>query len=156
MTETLFPLGDIPFPSLQRYWIGVVSRQHVLRGIAGGFAQVCHGKSSPLKRMQIGDKLVYYSPTESLNSKTPCKRFTALGTVIGEKVYQYDMGNGFIPYRRNIAYTLAQEASINPLLENLDFITNKRYWGYPFKRGCFEISKEDFAKIASAMGIETK
>lgn len=26
------------------YWIGVVSEQHVLKGAAGGFAQLCHGK----------------------------------------------------------------------------------------------------------------
>jgi len=26
------------------YWIGVVSRSHVLRGVAGGFAQMNHGK----------------------------------------------------------------------------------------------------------------
>ena len=26
------------------YWIAVASREHVRRGVAGGFAQVCHGK----------------------------------------------------------------------------------------------------------------
>src|SRR4051812_18172527 len=46
-----------------RAWVGVVSRTHVQRGVLGGFAQVCHGKRSPLDRMRDGDALVYYSPT---------------------------------------------------------------------------------------------
>jgi hypothetical protein len=27
-----------------KYWIGVASKEHVLRGVDEGFAQVCHGK----------------------------------------------------------------------------------------------------------------
>ena len=30
-----------------RYWLGVVSKEHVLRGVQGSFAQVCHGKKGP-------------------------------------------------------------------------------------------------------------
>ena len=29
-----------------RYWIGVASRDHVARGVAGGFCQLGHGKAS--------------------------------------------------------------------------------------------------------------
>ena len=32
----------------RRYWIGVACREHVGRGVAGGFAQLCHGKAAPL------------------------------------------------------------------------------------------------------------
>jgi hypothetical protein len=45
-----------------RYWIGVVSESHVKLGVEGGFAQLCHGKSAPLRRMREGDWLIYYSP----------------------------------------------------------------------------------------------
>lgn len=38
-----------------RYWIGVVSKNHVLRGVEGGFAQVGHGKGAPLRRMAPGE-----------------------------------------------------------------------------------------------------
>lgn len=34
-----------------RYWIGVASREHAMKGIYGGFAQLCHGKEAPLKKM---------------------------------------------------------------------------------------------------------
>lgn len=48
---------------MTRYWIGVASREHVHRGVKGGFAQVCHGKPGPLERMAEGDWIIYYSPT---------------------------------------------------------------------------------------------
>ena len=45
---------------MMKYWIGTVSQEHVLRGVAGGFCQVCHGKAAPLNRMKRGDWLLYY------------------------------------------------------------------------------------------------
>ena len=45
-----------------KFWIIVVSKDHVLMGVQGGFAQACHGKSSPLKRMSVGDWVLHYSP----------------------------------------------------------------------------------------------
>lgn len=50
------------------YWVAVASKEHVQRGIAGGFAQVCHGKPTPLNRMETGDWIIYYSPTELFGS----------------------------------------------------------------------------------------
>ena len=137
----------------QKFWIGVVSRQHVLRGVAGGFAQVCHGKAGPLRLMQEGDWLAYYSPAEEMGEPGNCRRFTAIGCVRADAPYQFDMDNGFTPYRRNIDFLAAKEADIRPLILDLSFIQNKKNWGYPFRRGCFAVSREDFARIAEAMGI---
>ncbi len=64
-----------------RYWIGVSSKEHVMRGVQGGFAQVCHGKAGPLKQMQPNDWLIYYSPTLEFGGKEPCKAFTAVGRI---------------------------------------------------------------------------
>lgn len=50
-------------------WLGVVSRAHVQRGVSGGFAQVCHGKAAPLRRMQTGDWLIYYSPSTEMGGE---------------------------------------------------------------------------------------
>jgi hypothetical protein len=36
---------------MRHYWVGVVSKEHVDIGVAGGFAQVNHGKAGPLERM---------------------------------------------------------------------------------------------------------
>jgi len=43
------------------------------------------------------------------------------------------------------------EASIHPLIEQLEFIRNKKSWGFIFRRGLFEIGESDFNAIARAM-----
>lgn len=50
---------------LMKYWIGVVSKEHVMIGVKGNFVQVCHGKGWPLKRMQAEDFFIHYSPIYS-------------------------------------------------------------------------------------------
>lgn len=137
--------------SSSRYWMLVASKNHVLRGIDEGIAQACHGKASPLRRMRVGDGIVYYSPKLEFESNIPCQEFTAIGLVSGEEVYSYDMGNGFIPYRRNITYIDSYATKIKPLIDNLEFITDKKQWGYKFRFGIFEIPEKDFKLIASKM-----
>ena|SRR5664279_630830 len=38
----------------RRYWIGVASRDHVMKGVVGGFCQLGHGKAAPVKRLSPG------------------------------------------------------------------------------------------------------
>jgi hypothetical protein len=137
----------------ERYWIGVVSKSHVKLGVAGGFAQVCHGKSAPLKRMKQGDWFIYYSSRTDLNLGEPLQAFTAIGQVIDSLVYEFAMSESFVPYRRNIKYTSCKEVPIRNLLDHLSFTKGKQNWGYPFRLGHFEINREDFLTIAQAMGV---
>jgi hypothetical protein len=135
------------------YWIGVVSANHVQRGVSGGFAQMCHGKAAPLRRMQPGDWLVYYSPRMEIGEGEPLQAFTAIGRVMDDRVYEYAMSATFVPYRRNIEYVPCQEARIKGLLDRLSFTRGQRNWGYPFRTGHFGISREDFLIIAEAMHV---
>lgn len=136
-----------------KYWIAVASREHVKRGVAEGIAQVCHGKPGPLKRMKPGDWIIYYSPVDVFGSKIPLRKFTAIGTVDNDEPYLFKMREDFIPWRRNVTFIASQEVAIEPLIDKLSFIINKQHWGFPFKRGCFEISKSDFNILATNMGI---
>lgn len=135
------------------YWVAVASREHVKRGVAGGFAQVCHGKPGPLKQMTTGDWIVYYSPTERFGEKMPCRKFTAIGRVKSREPYQFQMSPDFIPWRRDVDFLSAKEAPIETLIDSLSFIQNKQRWGFPFRRGCFSISLNDFQLITANMGI---
>ncbi|WNC17830.1 EVE domain-containing protein [Brevibacillus brevis] len=137
--------------SNQRYWIGVVSKSHVLRGVTGGFAQLCHGKAAPLKRMRRGDWLIYYSPKTDMHGGEPLQAFTAIGQVADDDVYEYPMSEGFVPYRRNIDYAACTEVRIHSLLHQLSFTKGNRNWGYLFRTGHFEIDRTDFSLISSAM-----
>jgi hypothetical protein len=137
-----------------RYWIGVASKDHVLKGIEGGFCQLCHGKSNPLKRMAEGDWIAYYSPRTSMKKGDVAQSFTAIGQILLGEPYLVDMGNGFVPYRRNVQFLTAQEAPIRSLIEDLSFIKNKQSWGYIFRFGLLEIPEPDFQRIMLAMNAQ--
>jgi hypothetical protein len=135
-----------------RYWIGVASLNHVQRGVAGGFCQLCHGKAQPLRRMNVGDWLIYYSPKETFEGHTPLQAFTAIGQVVGERAYAHEMWPGFVPYRRDIRFDpWAQATPIRPLIDRLSFIQDKGRWGYAFRFGHIEVMRDDFELIAARM-----
>ena len=136
---------------MKKYWIASLSKEHALLGAEGNFIQVCHGKKAPLQRMKKGDSIVVYSSKEKMNSTEKLQHFTAIGTVTDDLVYPFKMTDAFIPFRKNIAFYDCRECSILPLIDHLDFIENKKFWGYPFRYGHFEISEKDFNLIASNM-----
>jgi EVE domain len=132
-------------------WLGVVSRAHVRTGVAGGFAQLCHGKAQPLRRMRRGDWLVYYSPTTEIGGAA-LRAFTAIGEVEGAEVYRHDMGGGFVPYRRDVRYAEAHEVALDMIKPELEFCTRPN-WGMALRRGHLPLAAADFAAIAAAMGV---
>jgi hypothetical protein len=137
-----------------RYWIGVASRDHVILGVAGGFCQLCHGKAQPLKRMDVNDWLIYYSPKTLFHDEILCQKFTAIGQIVGGSVFSFEMSPTFIPYRREVNFLKAVEVPIRPLLDKLSFIQDKSKWGYVFRFGFLEIPQADFALIAESMLVE--
>ena len=138
----------------RKNWLAVVSRSHVERGVAGGFAQANHGKKSPLSRVREGDGFVFYSPRESHPDGAPLQAFTAIGTVRTGEVYQADMGGGFMPFRVDIDFVRCKPAPIRPMIESLAFISDKKHWGAAFRYGFIEIPQEDFERIAESMAAK--
>jgi hypothetical protein len=115
--------------------------------------QVCRGKAAPLRRIHPGDGVVYYSPTDVFRGKDQLQAFTAIGVVKDGAPYQADMGGGFCPFRRDVNWRATAEAPIKPLLGHLEFTTAGRSWGFQLRFGLFEISEQDMAMIATAMGV---
>jgi predicted RNA-binding protein len=134
-----------------RYWIGVVSKTHVERGVSGGFCQLCHGKAAALKRMEKGDWLIYYSQKIDFDGDEIYQRFTAIGRVIDDTAHEFAMSKDFVPFRRDIEYRQVRHTPVRPLLERLSFIKDTKRWGCAFRFGHFEIQKTDFDVIATAM-----
>ena len=133
------------------YWIIVASKDHIQRGLIDGFIQANHGKAAPLKRMQVGDWVIFYSPKLEYEKPEKLQCFTAIGKISGENIYQHDMGGGFVPFRRNVEFLPAKDISILPLIDDLTFIKDKTYWGAPFRFGTLQIPEEDFRLIAEKM-----
>ena len=138
--------------NLRQYWIGVVSKDHVSIGVAGGFTQLNHGKAGPLERMRPGDGFAFYSPRTDHPDGAPLQAFTAIGRIAGGEIFQAEQSEGFRPFRRAIEYLPTHDAPIKPLIGDLTFIRNKQHWGAAFRFGFLRVPEEDFARIAAAMG----
>ena len=132
-------------------WIAVASAEHVRLGRAQGFMQVCHGKGAPLRRVLPGHRVVYYSPTVAFGGRDKLQAFTALGVVKAQEPYQFEMGGGFHPFRRDVNWVESKDAPIQPLLQRLEFVAGQKNWGQKFRYGLFSISDNDMGVIASAM-----
>jgi hypothetical protein len=144
----------VPRPSvgcMTRNWINTVSLEHVQRGVEGGFTQADHGRDTRLRQLHPGDQIAFYSPRTAMRSGEPLQQFTALGTVTGDSTYQVEMGPDFHPWRLEVAFEEVTPAPIKPLLESLAFITDKKKWKIPFRRGLFEIAESDMDAIRTAL-----
>ena len=140
---------------MARYWISVASRDHAMRGATGGFAQSGHGKRSGLARMHKGDGLIFYSPKREYGGDEPLHAFTALGIIADDEIFQVDVSPDFKPFRRRVKFLATGEVRIEPLVGDLDFIRNKKSWGYAFRYGLVEIPGKDFNLISGKMGVTT-
>jgi hypothetical protein len=143
----------------RNYWIGVVSKDHVAVGVAGGFTQLNHGKAGPLERMRAGDGFAFYSPRTAYPDGAPLQAFTAIGRIRNGNVYQAAGGSAaegriedFRPFRLDVDYFPTHDAPVKPLIEHLSFIRSKMHWGAAFRFGYLRVPEADFAIIAAAMG----
>ena len=141
---------------MNRNWLVIAAAEHVALGLSGGFVQVCHGKHAPLRRLQPGDRVICYSPnrrysaSHASRAKDRLQAFTALGTVSDGAPYRADMGAGFHPWRRDVAWHDAEPTPI-AALHGVLAITREKNWGYRLRQGLVEISDADMTAIAEAM-----
>lgn len=139
----------------RKNWIAVASADHARRGCAPsdgpGYMQICHGKVAPLKRVRAGDRVVYYAPALTMGGKDRLQCFVSIGLVLQGEPYSFDMGGGFVPFRKDVQYLAAQEAFILPLVPRFEFVESPQRWGYKFRFGLFCISDHDMRLIAQAM-----
>ena len=130
-------------------WLGVVSAEHVRRGVTAGIAQIGHGKRGGLARMHAGDTLIYYSPTERLGDRTALQQFTAVGTISDHEIWQADEDD-FKPFRRRVTYEDRLPVPLAAIKAQL-VLASTPNWGYQLRRGLIELTAEDAATIRNAM-----
>ena len=143
----------------RKNWIAVASAEHARRGRdnpEGGFMQVGHGKLAPLKRVAAGDRVAYYSPAAALGGTDKLQSFVSIGVVHGDVPYEADLGNGFVPWRRDVRYAVAAETPILPLIDRFDFVEDPKRWGDRFRFGLFEVNEHDIRLIAGAMNADSR
>jgi hypothetical protein len=149
-----------------RFWLAVVHRDHVRRGVEQGIAQVNHGSKAGVAKLQPGDALVYYSPRDAAASDdrhegASLQAFTAIGRVAEGEPWQAApvamLGRGEVrPWRRRVEYLDGVvETPIAPLLSVLDLTCSTPNWGWIMRRGLLEVTAHDFGLIAHEMGADT-
>jgi predicted RNA-binding protein len=134
-----------------KYFINTISKDHVMIGMEKGIVQAGHGKKAPLQRLHKDDYVIFYSPKTSLRDGEPLQSFTAIAKIKDDEIYQVKMSETFKPFRRNVIFLKCKEAKIRPLIEKLEFIENKKSWGFKFRFGLFEINRHDFDLISKKM-----
>ena len=110
-----------------RYWISTTARETMRTALLG--------REDRLKRLSPGDRVAFYAPKKE-------QRFIAIANVDDASP------------ARTMTFVAAAETPIQPLIEELAFISDKKRWGLPFRRGFFEINEEDYQRIAKAMGVQ--
>ncbi len=78
--------------------------------------------------------------------------FTAIGQLPDDDLYEFNMNNGFVPWRRHVLYEkTAREVPIRPLLDRLDLTKGKANWGYQLRLGLLKLTAHDFELIKQKM-----
>jgi len=131
-------------------WLVVACADHVARGQAEGFVQACHGKAAPLRRMAPGDWVICYSPSQAFRGQDGLRSFTALGRITEGEPYLADMGNGFVPWRRNVNWMEGTAQPLKALADQLE-LTQSPSWGWRLRQGHLPLSEADAACVRSAM-----
>lgn len=140
---------------VEKYWAVTASGDHAENGMAWGIVQACHGKAAPLRRMAAGDGVVIYSPKTLRAGGETLMAFTAIGRIADDAPYVFDMGGGFMPWRRGVNWQAqARILPIRPLLKELELTRDQASWGMIFRYGLVQISRKDFALIARAMVLD--
>ncbi len=134
-----------------KYWINVVTKDHVLAGMAGGFTQANHGAETNLQLLREGDIVFFYSPGTLFRAGQILQAFTAVARVADGEAYQVTLSPRMKPWRRTVAPLRCEEAAIEPLIPDLGLIRDKAHWGLSLRGGLFEIGEDDAQRIAVAM-----
>ena len=134
------------------YWIGVAAKDHVDKGVAGGFCMFAHGKHSAVQRLNPADLFCYYAPMTGMGAGEVVRAFTAIGEILDRPAEQHAMAPEVTGWRRAAHYFRAHDADIYPLLPLLSFVSDRSHWGMYFRKSLFKIDRDDFSLIAHAMG----
>jgi hypothetical protein len=71
-----------------KYWINCLSENHVFAGIEGGFTQAATWNADPMRRLNAGDVVIFYSEGTTYRAGARLQAVTAMGRVAGKDPFQ--------------------------------------------------------------------
>ncbi|MEQ1977499.1 EVE domain-containing protein [Xenorhabdus sp. SGI240] len=133
-----------------KHWIAVISRAHARLAADSGFLQVCHGKAGPLRKTRAGDEVFIYCPRSEMKSGEILKTVEYQCVFTHDDIYQVEQFPGFKPFRKDVIFDPSFQSVVLKDIDGLEFTANPQ-WGMLARRGFFEISTNDAARIRTAM-----
>lgn len=136
---------------MRRYWISKAAQEHVDIVKDKGYTQINMGPKGPLERMNIGDWILYYSPTVYFEQDEPiCQKFTGISCVIDNRVYP--QSNQYPDrWRRNVEFFECIPHHPQDFIDLVSFIPKSENWMDIFLQPVFEIQRTDFVIIADTI-----
>lgn len=136
---------------MRRYWVSKAAQEHVHVVRDHGYTQINMGPRGPLEEMNIGDWILYYSPTIYYEQDIPsCQKFTGISCVTGSRTYPQ---GGQFPdrWRRDVEFFHCIPHHPKHFIGNVNFLPQKENWEEILAKPIFEIERPDFIKIAETI-----
>lgn len=133
---------------MRRYWVCNAAQEHVHIVQTKGYTQINMGPREPLEKMNVGDWILYYSPTNLFENITPnCEKFTGIACVNDTRIYP--QGNSHPDHwRRNVDFYPCTPHSPQDFVGKVTFLPQNKKWQKILQQPVLEISREDFITIA--------
>lgn len=140
---------------MRRYWVSRAAQEHVDVVRDKGYTQVNMGPRRPLEEMNVGDWIIYYSPTIYYEQDIPsCQKFTGISCVIDYRVYPQ---GGQFPdrWRRNVEFFHCIPHHPSHFVGQVNFLPHDQSWEEILLKPIFEIDRSDFMVVAEKILIPT-
>lgn len=137
----------------RRYWVSQAAQEHVFIVRDKGYTQANMGSRDGIDKMNIGDWILYYSPTVYFEQEEPiCQNFTGIACVSDDRVYPKSNQYPDI-WRRKVEFFHCNPHHPKDFINKVEFLPESENWQDVFLQELFEISRNDFAQIADKIII---
>lgn len=132
----------------RHYWVCNAAQEHVLIVQKKGYTQINMGPREPLEKMNVGDWILYYSPTNYFEETiSTCQKFTGISCVSDTRVYP--QGNKQPDHwRRNVEFFQCIPHHPKHFIGKVSFLPEDQDWQKILTPPIFQIPREDFTLIA--------
>jgi hypothetical protein len=140
---------------MRHYWVSKAAQEHVYIVRDKGYTQVNMGPREPLEKMNIGDWILYYSPTVYYEQEEPtCENFTGISCVTGKRTYPQ---GGQFPdrWRRDVEFFHCIPHHPTHFINSVNFLGDEHRWKDILMQPFFEIEQQDFITIAKTILVPT-
>lgn len=139
---------------MHRYWITKAAQEHVTIVQKKGYTQVNMGPRAPLEAMNVGDWIIYYSPTIFFEQEEPiCELFTGIACINDHRIYPHSLQ---VPdrWKRNVDFYQCTPKSPEYFIGKVDFLPSNNNWKEILEQPVIEISYQDFLTITHNILIQ--